>query len=486
MFNKYLGEIYLTKILSYFDKDFSTIMLHSRNYFTATVALKISVIITIPLYTRLMSLEEYGIISLFHSYLGIIIILFPLNLYSSVGRYFYENKPDFDEFLGSTLLISFLFFLCSAIILLSWNSNYISFRKQGSYITYLLLFIAPIKIISSIYYQILIPEKKSQLYAKLQIVEGYLNIFISIAFVIYLPNNKFYGPIYGLLISSFIIVIFIISKLIKRVRISFNLAHYKYIILFSLPQLPYALGGVILEQFGRIILGNSNKISDLGIYSLGLQISVIYTYLTTSIRTAFVPDFYKLIQTSNYNRISLIFQKILIISILAAYFVIVFAKEIIHILAHQSFYESYRIVPLIVIGYVFFDMFYVYSPYLEFKKHTWLLSIIVLGSGIVNIFLNYFLIEKIGLIGAGYSFALSYLFMFITTWSILKVFYRLVIPKITIFMKLIAILLLFLVISQLVDLLVLKTTLNLGLRILAFVSFVIIVYYFNIRKILNN
>jgi len=482
MFNKNkINEIVL-KLRKYIGDDLVTIFSHAKNYFFSTVVLKAAAFITIPLFTRYLTTEEYGIVSLFHSYVGIVIIVFPFYLYSAVGRYYYERKDDLNIFIGTALSLSISAFVFSLILYLSLDLSFLSFGHQDNTLIYLLFLAVPLKIIVSIYFQIIVPQRNSKLYAKLQILEGYINIVFSVGFVVLLSQKKYYGQIYGVIISSSVIFIYAIFQLKKIVKFSIKLSHIKYILLFSLPQIPYALGGVILEQVGRLILGSQNKYSDLGIYSLGFQIAVLYSFLATSIRTALLPDFYRLLDTFENQKLTLLFRKILAISVLPAFFLISFSRDMIYLLADKKFYSSHQIVPFLVIGYVCFDLFYVYSPYFEYKKHTWVLSLIVISCGILNIIMNYYLINIFGYIGSGYSFAISYSFMFILTWSILKIFYNLQITKITIIIKPILILVGFTLFLFITDMILQNSICNFTTRMILFIGFIGTNYYLNIKN----
>ena len=52
---------------------------HSRNYLIANIATKALAFISIPVYTRLMSVEEYGVLNVYISIIMIAPILLTLN-----------------------------------------------------------------------------------------------------------------------------------------------------------------------------------------------------------------------------------------------------------------------------------------------------------------------------------------------------------------------------------------------------------------------
>ena len=98
-----------------------------------------------------------------------------------------------------------------------------------------------------------------------------------------------------------------------------------------------------------------------------------------------------------------------------------FSKEIIFILADVKFHHAHVIVPPVVIGYIFFDMFSIYYRYTMYEKITYYTSIVIIVSGVINIILNAFLLPSYGIIAAAYTTTVSYLLMFLLIWIFVKI-----------------------------------------------------------------
>ncbi len=401
------------------DPNILEIVRHAKNYFSAIIALKFIGVFIWPVLTRLLSKDDYGTYALFQSYLGLGCILFPLYLYSSVGRYYYEEKDDKEYFIGSTIILSFLSYLLFLSLLLLFPGILKQSALLSTSIWFFILAIIPTKILSSIYYQILVPLKESKKYSRIQITEGVITITLILFFSFLINEHKYKGPIWGVCVASLIMGIYYLSFLIKHAKFSLNINHFRYIINYSIPQLPYALSAVILEQIGRIIIGETSNMSDVGIYSIGFQFGMIVTYFSSAIRTAYMPSFYEHMNNKNYSAISKLWTTFFSLFVIFNLFTMYFAKEGIMILTSKEYYDAVRIVPWVVLAYTFFDMFYIYSPYIEYKKQTGILSIIVITGGIINIFATRFFIEIFGYIGASYATATSYFAMFIITKLIL-------------------------------------------------------------------
>ena len=91
--------------------DFTDVFRHSKNYFSANVAAKAVGVISLPVFTTILTTSEYGSYQLFVSYLALSSLILTLNFHGSVARYYYENTDDFQEFISISILGSFLIVL---------------------------------------------------------------------------------------------------------------------------------------------------------------------------------------------------------------------------------------------------------------------------------------------------------------------------------------------------------------------------------------
>ena len=126
---------------------------HSKNYLSANVANKAIIFISIPIFTRLFSEADYGIVATFTAFVGIMTVVLSLNASSAINRYYYEKTGDFGEFVGTTLVFVGAIFIPITLV-------YLLFYKQISNMMHLpgllpiwLLFAGLFAIIYSVYQQ---------------------------------------------------------------------------------------------------------------------------------------------------------------------------------------------------------------------------------------------------------------------------------------------------------------------------------------------
>ncbi|OLS25559.1 MAG: hypothetical protein HeimC2_18150 [Candidatus Heimdallarchaeota archaeon LC_2] len=393
---------------------------HSKNYLIAEMATAGLAIITIPIFTRLFTPEEYGLVAVFRAYVVIFVPILSINAFTSISRYYYEKSDDFDEFLGSTMILTGSAISINLVLLIVFYDKLVDLFNVPHIIPILITVNAINLILSSMYMQILIPQKRSKEVAVIRIISAYLAVTLSIILVFNIDENKYMGQIYGIIIVGFGFSVYYFYKILQIAKLKLVKKHTKYITGYSLPLLPYALSGVILAIFDRIMINNIEGSGSAGLYSLAYNIALILIMVVTATNSAVGPEFFDLMDSNNNDRLDLLIRRIQSVISIAGLTIMFFADEIITILAEESYHEAVDVIPIVIIGIIFYSMFAVYGRYIGYSKKTIYSSVTILIAGISNIVLNSLFIPKYGYIAAAYTTLVSYLILFLITWFVVK------------------------------------------------------------------
>ncbi len=393
---------------------------HSQNYFLAQVVTQGLAFIAIPIFTRLFTQEDYGVIAVFQAYLAIFLIILPANVHSSVGRYYYEQKSDFGEFLGTALILTGLILLFNVFLFLLFFDPVTNILNLPGILPVFLILISFCTIFQSIYLQIIQAQKKSTESAIITGLSGTLSLILAILLIFLMKEDRYLGKIYATFIIGFIFSYYYLRKISHYANFSFKREHFSYILYFSIPLIPYALSSTIIAFFDRIMINELENTAAAGIYSLGYNIALIIALVITATQMAIIPDFYDFLNKKQYQRLNALVKKVFSIICFAAFGLILFAKEIIVVLVDKKFHDGAEIVPIVVIGYLFYGMFTVYGRYITYIKKTVYSSVIMIISGVVNVILNAIFIPQYGYIAAAYTTVVSYFLLFYMAWFVPK------------------------------------------------------------------
>jgi len=393
---------------------------HARNYFLADLSNKAIGFISIPILTRILTEEEYGLLAVFSAYAGILTIILSFNLTTSVERYYFEEKDDFKEFLGGTfLVVNAIFIACAAVYLFLYRPL-TDLMALPTLLPLLLLVLCYSSIISQIYDHLLIAQKRSRERAIIVVFKGYAGFFLGLALALYLATDKYMGFIWGLLIISGLMSTYFLINIIRSSNLVIKKNHVVYMAGFSIPLIPFALAGIINAQFDRIMIHGMVSTAKAGLYSLGYNIGMLLMIAILAVTMAMRPDFYRFMKNGEYKRIDDLTAKLFGVVTVVSLGLIFFATELVIILADSDFKEALDVVPLVVLGYLFYGMFLIYARYLNYIKKTYLISITVVFTAAINVVLNYLLIPPYGYMVAAYTTIVSYFLMFILIWLVAK------------------------------------------------------------------
>lgn len=406
-----------------FNSEFGKSLKHFRNYLGGGAAEKAAGIISMPIFTRILTKEDYGLVAIFLSYTGILSVVMVLNSHSAVSRYYFEEKNDFDEFLGSTVLFSLLVFSTSTAVFLLFRDFWMHQIGLPETLIYAICVAIFSHVVFSFFTQLNKAQQKSGQYTIVSVAKTYTGIVVSILLVVNLSQDKYLGRIWGNVANAFVFSLILIPYLRKHIRFRFKAQHIKYTLLYAAPLIPATLSGVILAQFDRIMIFNYSGASDTGLYSVAYSIGMLMVIVIHASRGAVAPKWFKMMNRKDYGNADLLSVQHFCLALLAALGLVYFSKELLFILSDRKFHEAAPVIPVVVVGYAFFALDQIYRRYLGYSKETIYVSIIMIASGAANLVLNAVFIPKYGYIAGAFTTAASYLLMSLMSWLVVK--YRL-------------------------------------------------------------
>lgn len=377
--------------------------------------------ITLPIFTRLLSTSDYGVISLFNSWSSIFVIIISLNLSTSIGRAIVEFDESKDKYASSIIFLSIILFACWFLIFTIFKTPLINFTGLEKNLFFLCIIFSYSKFLITFFSNKLKFEYKYK-------TDSFLNIFltvISVIFAIYLIKNNIFdsnylGKIIGSNIFRLIVGIFLLIFILSKGKSLVEKTFWKFGLSFSIPLIMHNLSQIINGNFDRIIINKHLGESETGIYSFGYTLGMIIVVLFQSTSQAWMPWFYKNMEKENIAKIkkySLAYRNFFTF----AYVIILFVSpEIVRIMAPPEYWKGLYVIPWVFLAY-YFQFLYSFEVSIElYYKKTSLISIATIFSALINITLNIIFIPLFGYIAAAITTTISYFFLFVFHFSITK------------------------------------------------------------------
>lgn len=392
----------------------------SKNYFFGDIAVKVISFLAIPILTRLLSPADYGIVQVFNSYVGILAIVLPLYTFSAIGRYYYEEKDDFGEFLGCSLIMTGTIVLFFSIVVMFYRENFQNLLNLQENLVPLLLWATLIDILTSVYLQITVPRKKSVEYSLVNISLAILGVSLSIYLILHMTATRYMGRIYGQLIAGTLISIFYIYRISQLTKFKCYWKHIKYIVSFSIPLMFFPLGNYVLGYVDRIMINKIVDSASAGLYSAGYNIALLVVSVSSALLMSFAPYWMKNRNANNFEKNNYLVKNIFKIVIASSFALILFSNEIVVVMLPSNYSSAVSVIPVVAIGYVFWAMFNIYAWHIGYIKKNMYISLAAVLGGILNIIMNLIYIPQYGYIAGAYTTAVSFFFIFLFTWYAAK------------------------------------------------------------------
>lgn len=379
-----------------------------------TVLINIVSFITAPIFTRIMSTADFGIFSVFSSWINIFSIIFGGQTYGTLNNAKIEySKEKYPNYCFNAFLISTIQCIGAGIILLIMSDILVIFLKLpkecllwlvlGAYGTYMVTFFSSYLVI----------EKKVVQNLIITLIIVILTTGLSILLIIFSPIEGYLGRILGYSCVYFVASVFIAIYLLKFSGLHVNIVYWKFCLTLSGPLVMHGLSGILLSQSDRIMLMAQRGESTAGIYSFCYTIALPISVVSGAVNSAWTPEYYELMKKSSAGEIEKHYarQLFLITAIVCGYIMV--APEVIKVLAVKEYWEGIFIIPLVVVGYYYNFLYFFPANYEFYHKKTKFIAGSTMIAAFINILLNYALIPQYGMLGAAVATIVAYIFLFL-------------------------------------------------------------------------
>lgn len=395
---------------------------HTSNYFIAYIATKSLAFISIPVYTHLLSVEEFGVFNIFIAYSVIFSVLFSLSTETATARFYFEDRTDddFKRFVGTSIRLTLLIFLISSIFFLIFSSRLSSLMKIDLLLIYAFIPTSAFAILCNFFEQIYSAKMQSRKIAIVSSVRAYSAFILSVVFILILPDKKYYGQILGTIITMSFLSIYFCRQINVNCISAFEWKDVKYILSYTIPRVPYFLSGVIIVQFGRIFINGYSGFSNAGLYGFVASIGALMEMLINVTNQAWIPYYYQYMNKGDFISHDNDIKRIWKITLLAGLSLSAFGTEIGMLISNKTYHSFLYMIPFFVIGYLFYQCSFIYLRNMSFAKKTIWSTVTVFISGIVNILFSIYMFPELENNTAVVAFLISYLVMFVVSFIISK------------------------------------------------------------------
>src|SRR4030042_294031 len=321
--------------------------------------------VALPILTRILTKEDYGILALAQIYAILVSGFANFGMSASYDRNFFKHTND--KIKSAQLLYSTLFFVILNFVFLASLTFFFrnTFAKliirDAQYGN--LLFVALCAqfsiTVSYYYYSYFKNSELAKKFTAYTIAQNIINVVLSLFMVAYLKTGVI-GIVYAQLLSGLIIFSAQSYKFLIMLKPSLDKSILLESIKISYPLTPTIFFGVIGTQFDKYMIGLLATVGGVGIYSIGQKVaSVAFAYMTT-LQNVFSPQVYKRmfdLKEKGSESVGTYLTPFVYVSTALALILAIFSEEIISILTPVSYHGATDVVTFLaalISGSVYF------------------------------------------------------------------------------------------------------------------------------------
>jgi len=380
----------------------------------------------LPLYTRLLTPSDYGILALVTIVGSVIEILYGFMVSSGFIRNYYDNSEEEKRriLFSTALWFTFINALIFSLLGISYSENIASliFKFPGGALYVKLIIISTmLHSCCPVFYGLLMVREQAKKYVTVNIITLITTLTATIILLVvfkWTVKGVLVGQIIGKSIELFILTL----MMLKNINLTFSRKALIDMLKFSGPLIPIQLAHIILTLSDRFFLQGYKDITEVGLYSLGYKFAALIPLFAIQPLKAWGPYIFSLIHNPPKCKSTIAdFSRYYLSAILfMALLISVFSREVLMVMAKSDYWSAWKVVYILCMSSVFYGfMEFTYNGF-AIAKNTIIPSFLYIFASILNLLFNYLLIPRYGMVGASVATSLSFLCILIGYFVFLK------------------------------------------------------------------
>ncbi len=379
----------------------------------------LSGIILLPILTKTLSIEDYGIWVQISVTIGLIPVIVTLGLPEAMVRFLAgaKKKDEIRESFYTIVVIIMCTSLAASLLLFTFtdviaaaifnNNNYIA------KIVFVIVFVESLNSILLHYFRAFHQIKR---YSIFTFIRTFL-VLVLISYFVFSAQGIF-GAVIGYLISSIILLVIQAFIIFDEIGIKIpKFLHAKEYLAFGLPIIPSFLSNWVVTSSDRYLIGILLGTASAGYYSPGYVFGSAITMLSTPLIFMLPTILSKYYDRGNEESVKIILKYslkyFLFFAIPSVFGLSLLSKQLLTIFSTSDIAShGYMITPFVAVSYLLFGSYAVIAQILNLEKRTKISGAIWSMAAILNFGLNLVFIPRIGILGAAITTLIAFAFAF--------------------------------------------------------------------------
>lgn len=402
----------------------------------------------VPLYTITFAVADYGVVTFVYSVVALAMVVLTYGMETGFFRFANHERWKDPMEVYSTCLVSLAVsstaFVLVVLSLLGHATHWMECDGHPSYVVLMAVCVA-IDAFITIPYSYLRFRKRPVRFATLRLINIGVNIGFNLFFIILCPwlmkhapetVDWFYDASYGIgyiflanLIASALNLVLMVPEL-RGFPFRFNSMLWREMIRYSAPLLVLGVAGVMNQTIDKILYPHlvadpAEAMYGLGIYGANYKLGILLLVFLQAFRFAYEPFIFSRSKEAGEDK-KVAYRDAMSYFVafsLLIFLGVMFYMDIIRYFISPRYFSGLGVVPLIMLGELFFGIFYNLSVWYKITDNTQWGAWFSLFGLAVTVALNVLLVPRIGYMGCAVAALCCYFLMMAASYFVGRRFY---------------------------------------------------------------
>lgn len=365
----------------------------------------------LPVYTAILSTEEYGIVDLLNTLISLCIPVVTFQIERAIFRHLIDSRNDEIEIKNAisttiitTVVQSILYLVIFCIVAPFIHNNYKYFLATN--------------VIASIFSNIMLQIARglgdNKKYAIGSFFTAVSTVLLNVLFIVGFKWGA-YGMLFATLIGNIICIVYILIT--KKIYKYIEFKAYSKILLkklwrYSIPLIPNAISWWIFNSSDRVIVSSVLGIAQNGILSASYKFSSVYISIYGIFDMTWTESASLHINDNDSSEFfSRTINTVLKLFTSICFGIIAFMPFVFPLMINKKFEEAYNHIPILMLSSLFNVLVGLISVIYIAQKDTKAVARTSIMSAVINLIVNLALVNFIGLYAASISTLVAYMLM---------------------------------------------------------------------------
>lgn len=364
--------------------------------------------ITLPIFTRLLSTTEYGVLAIYSSWVSLLSILLTLTVWGGVFNVGMVKYPDRAHFISAIQGLSVTSVILSGIAALLFLGPLSQLLGMNEFLV-LCMFA---EILATIPFNIWLGEQTFDfLYKKkviitivMSIVNPLLGYWAVVSFSCHVEARVLSG-----LLPQVLVGIFFFWRQQRRGKAFFDSKLWRYVLGFNAVLILHYLSMQVLNQSDRIMINALVGSSKAGIYSVAYNFAMLLNLVANGLDSSLTGYVYRCLKSDSIDKLARVNSMAAMFVGACALFIICLVPDVFRFMLPPAYHEALQILPIVTLAAYFmflYPMFGAVEFYYEVNHYVTIASCV--GAGL-NVALNALCIPVFGYVAAAYTTLICYI-----------------------------------------------------------------------------